>query len=153
MKKYKVLKDIPYNNKGLYGNYREGEIFAEKGKTVVELTNDILAYSEKCCIQKILYGVDIANLVETGVIIPLDEEAPKGDMVNHPPHYTWFKDKYGVALEEITGDMTFNLGNVVKYVVRHGHKFEEGMTTKEKAVQDLEKAVVYLNFEIKRLKG
>lgn len=153
MRKYKVLKDIPYNNKGLYGDCRVGKIFAEKGKTVVELTNDILACSERCCIQKILYGVDIANLVETGVIVPLDEEALKGDMVNHPPHYTWLKDLCGVEVIDITRHLNNNLGNVIKYVLRHGHKTEEGMTTKEKAIQDLKKAMFYLRDEIKRLKG
>ena len=77
----------------------------------------------------------------------------KIDNVNHPPHYTWLKDKCGIEVIDITRHMDFDLGNVVKYVLRQGLKSEEGMSNKEKAIEDLKKARWYLDDKIKILEG
>lgn len=76
----------------------------------------------------------------------------KEDRVNHPSHYTWLKKKCGIEVIDITRHLNFNIGNVIKYVLRSGHKAEEGMSNKDKQIEDLQKAVFYLNDEIKRLK-
>ncbi|MFK0231238.1 DUF3310 domain-containing protein [Streptomyces sp. NPDC090303] len=68
--------------------------------------------------------------------------AAKGDEVNHPSHYTWLPN--GVEVIDITELLPFNLGNVVKYVLRAGRKHDEPLT-------DLRKAVWYINREIERL--
>ena len=73
----------------------------------------------------------------------------KIDNINHPPHYTWLKDKCGIEVIDITRHMDFDLGNVVKYVLRQGLKSEEGMSNKEKAIEDLKKARWYLDDKIK----
>lgn len=73
-------------------------------------------------------------------------EVTKGrvDNVNHPAHY-----KTG-GIETIdfieAKQLTYNLGNVVKYITRAGIKDEA------KHVEDLEKAAWYLNREIQNLK-
>ena len=77
----------------------------------------------------------------------------KIDNVNHPPHYLWLKDKAGIEVIDITRHMDFDLGNVVKYVLRQGLKSEEGMSNKEKAIEDLKKARWYLDDKIKILEG
>lgn len=72
-------------------------------------------------------------------------EAPaKDDPVNHPAHYTQGK----IECIEFIADKQLNFcrGNAVKYIVRAGHK------DPAKEVEDLEKAVFYLNWEIGRLK-
>lgn len=66
------------------------------------------------------------------------------DNVNHPEHYTRFK---GVEVIDITENLNFNRGNVVKYVTRAGAK--AGSDEKE----DLRKAEWYLQREIARLGG
>ena len=66
------------------------------------------------------------------------------DNVNHPKHYTRFKGVEGI---DITEQLNFNRGNVVKYVTRAGAK--AGSDEKE----DLRKAEWYLQREIKRLGG
>lgn len=66
------------------------------------------------------------------------------DPVNHPTHYT--SHPSGIECIAVTRHMTFNLGNVIKYVWRHGVKAGAD------AVQDLEKAAWYLNDELKRLR-
>lgn len=66
------------------------------------------------------------------------------DPVNHPKHYT--SHPSGVECIDVTRHMSFNLGNVVKYLWRSGLK--DGAPT----IQDLEKAAWYLNDEIGKMK-
>lgn len=63
---------------------------------------------------------------------------PKADMVNHPPHYT--SHPSGVECIQITEHMGFNLGNALKYLWRADLKHD--------AIEDLEKAVWYINREL-----
>lgn len=69
----------------------------------------------------------------------------KDDPVNHPKHYT--SDPSGVECIQITRHRNFNIGNAIKYLWRAGLKESNS------DIQDLEKAVWYINDEIKRLKG
>ncbi len=64
------------------------------------------------------------------------------DPVNSPYHYTTHPS--GIECLDVTRHMNFNLGNAVKYIWRCGLKGD--------AIEDLEKAVFYLNDEIKRRK-
>lgn len=68
-------------------------------------------------------------------------------MVNHPSHYTWLKTLCGVEPIDICRQFDFNVGNALKYIMRKGKK-DGDMTDKEKRIQDLQKAVFYLNDEI-----
>jgi hypothetical protein len=76
----------------------------------------------------------------------------KEDMVNHPSHYTWLKEKCGIEVIDITRHLDFDIGNAVKYLLRAGHKEEADMTSIEKTIQDLEKAIWYINDKIKMIK-
>lgn len=67
------------------------------------------------------------------------------DMVNHPPHYT--SDPSGVECLDIVRHRNYNIGNAIKYLWRAGIKNED------KHIEDLKKAVFYINDEIKRLEG
>lgn len=67
------------------------------------------------------------------------------DQVNHPSHYT--SDPSGVECLTITRHRNFNVGNAIKYLWRAGLK-NEG-----KHVEDLKKAIFYINDEIKRIEG
>lgn len=75
------------------------------------------------------------------------------DNVNHPKHYTWLKDKCGIEVLDITRHLDFDLGNAIKYILRAGHKKDAGKSQHEKTVEDLRKAIFYLNDEIKLLDG
>lgn len=75
------------------------------------------------------------------------EENPKiekMDNVNHPAHYTDGK----IEVIDYIQDKGFNFcrGNAIKYISRAGKK------DKAKEIEDLQKAVWYLNKEIERLK-
>ena len=67
----------------------------------------------------------------------------KVDMVNKPPHYT--SHPSGVECIQITEHMGFNLGNALKYIWR--------ADLKNNAIEDLEKAVFYVNREIAKRKN
>ena len=67
------------------------------------------------------------------------------DQVNHPPHYT--SDPSGVECIQITRHRNFNIGNAFKYLWRAGIKDDT------KQIEDLKKAIFYINDEIKRLSG
>ena len=75
------------------------------------------------------------------------------DNVNHPPHYTWLKDLCGIEVIDITRHMDFDLGNAIKYILRNGLKSEQGMSNKEKAIEDLQKAIWYINDKIKMIES
>jgi nucleoside 2-deoxyribosyltransferase len=62
------------------------------------------------------------------------------DMVNHPSHYTMG----GIETKDFirAKELSYNLGNAVKYITRSGHK--PGVCP----IEDLKKAVFYLNDEI-----
>ena len=75
----------------------------------------------------------------------------KEERVSHPSHYTWLKDLCGVEVIDITRHMDFNLGNSVKYILRSGMKQEAGYEDIDKAIEDLKKAIWYINDEINML--
>lgn len=68
------------------------------------------------------------------------------DTINHPQHYTLGKIEVIDFIED--KGLNFNLGNVVKYVARAGHKKSSGKSVDAKALEDLKKAQWYLNREI-----
>ena len=63
------------------------------------------------------------------------------DPVNHPQHYT--SHPSSVECIQITEHFNFCIGNAIKYLWRAG--------LKGKALEDLRKAVWYINREINRL--
>ena len=73
------------------------------------------------------------------------------DRVNHPSHYTWLKEHCGIEVIDITRHMDFDLGNVIKYVLRAGHKRSADMSYIDKEIEDLKKAQWYINDKIKSL--
>lgn len=76
----------------------------------------------------------------------------KQNKVEHPEHYTWLKEVAGIEPLQITRHFDFDLGNALKYIMRAGHKSEEGMTDNQKQIEDLQKAIFYLNDKINILK-
>lgn len=75
------------------------------------------------------------------------------ERVNHPSHYKWLKDLCGIEPQDVCRHLNFNLGNAVKYILRCGHKSEDGLTDRQKAAEDLRKAIWYLRDEIEYLNG
>ena len=75
----------------------------------------------------------------------------KADNVNHPAHYN--SHPSGIECIEIARHHNFNIGNAIKYLWRAGLKSEKGMEDADKQVEDLRKAIFYINDEIERIKS
>ena len=69
-------------------------------------------------------------------------EVEEKEMIDHPSHYNMGIE----AIDYIEShSMNFNIGNVIKYVTRAKHKNNE--------LEDLKKALWYLQREISNLEG
>lgn len=69
------------------------------------------------------------------------------EQVNHPQHYGGKDNMYETIKVVNAWGLNFNLGNAVKYISRAGRK------DPTKTIEDLNKAIFYLNYEIKTLKN
>jgi hypothetical protein len=67
----------------------------------------------------------------------------ESDVVNPPTHYT--SHPSGVETIQITEHMNFCLGNAIKYIMRS--------ELKGKQIEDLKKAIWYINREIERIEN
>lgn len=87
------------------------------------------------------------RLVEEGQALrkQFRKDSSRAEKVNHPAHYGTKEDPYEAIKVIEAWDLDFHLGNVIKYIARAGKKGNE--------LEDLEKAVWYLNRRIKRLKS
>jgi len=65
------------------------------------------------------------------------------ETVNHPAHYQATNNKYETIKVIDAWELGFSLGNAVKYISRAGKKGS--------AVEDLKKALWYIEHEIKKL--
>ena len=73
----------------------------------------------------------------------------ENNRVNHPSYY---QDPSGIECITIARHRNFNIGNALKYLWRAGLKEEEGLNRVEKQIEDLQKAIFYINDEINLLK-
>lgn len=71
------------------------------------------------------------------------------DVVNHPSHYT--SDPSGVECITITRHRNFNIGSAFKYLWRNGLKDDPAQSGIDKQIEDLRKAVFFIEDEIQRL--
>ena len=66
------------------------------------------------------------------------------DVVNHPSHYTDGKIEVIEFIED--KKLNYHRGNAIKYICRAGQK------DPQKEIEDLQKAIWYINREIRNLK-
>ena len=87
---------------------------------------------------------------ENNVEQPNESASKKTEQVSHPSHYAWLKDLCGVEPLDICRHIDFNTGNAIKYLLRKD-KVDGNKTKTEKRIEDLRKAVFYIQDEIKLL--
>ena len=75
----------------------------------------------------------------------------EGNRIEVPNSYTWFKESYGIDLVTILRDLPFNKACAIKYILRAGHKKDISLSDNQKEIEDLKKAIWYLNDEIQRI--
>ena len=87
---------------------------------------------------------------ENNVEQPNESASKKTEQVSHPSRYAWLKDLCGVEPLDICRHLDFNTGNAIKYLLRKD-KVDGNKTKTEKRIEDLRKAVFYIQDEIKLL--
>ena len=78
-----------------------------------------------------------------------NEVSKNYDDVQAPKHYTDTKIEVIDYIED--KNLGFCLGNAIKYISRAGRKNSAAMNEKEKAIQDLQKAIWYIERRIREL--
>lgn len=71
--------------------------------------------------------------------------------VNHPDWYT--QHPSGVECIDVARYYPFNVGNAIKYLWRAGLKKDSSLTDVEKEIEDLKKAIWYINDRITQLEN
>lgn len=86
--------------------------------------------------------------MHTGAIFN-DERKNNFDPVNRPSHYTDSKIEVIDYIED--KKLGFCLGNAIKYISRAGKKKDADKSVTEKEIEDLKKAIWYINRRIYEL--
>ena len=81
----------------------------------------------------------------------LDKEEISTDNVNHPEWYT--KHPFGIECIDIAKYYDFCIGNAFKYLWRAGLKKDASLEDKQKEVEDLKKAIWYINKKIELIEN
>lgn len=71
--------------------------------------------------------------------------------VEHPVWYT--SHPSGIECIQITEHYNFCIGNALKYLWRAGLKSDASLSDAQKEIEDLKKAIWYINRHIENLKG
>lgn len=91
------------------------------------------------------------NISNIEILRPDTEIFLTEDNINHPRHYT--QHPSGIECIEITQHYNFCIGNAIKYLWRNGLKSNNNLDLKESKVQDLKKAIWYINKEISNIEN
>lgn len=140
-----------------------GSVFADKIDPLGSIDRiqhikviDIAITDKKCGIvaffkPELAACVDIVDLAMHSIFSDFKElPINKTEQVSHPSHYAWLKDLCGVEPLDICRHLDFNTGNAIKYLLRKD-KVDGNKTKTEKRIEDLHKAVFYIQDEIKLL--
>ena len=87
--------------------------------------------------------------MESKVIKQTEKEISQYDAVNRPSHYTDSRIEVIDYIED--KNLGFCLGNAIKYISRAGKKKDNGRDIKAKEIEDLQKAIWYINRRIYEL--
>jgi hypothetical protein len=131
------IHQIDPNN--IYESFAIKVVSIANGRCEIELA--VCAY--------VSHDVDLCKLAKVSVFAN-EFTNKKAEQVSHPSHYAWLKDLCGVEPLDICRHLDFNTGNAIKYLLRKD-KVDGNKTKTEKRIEDLRKAVFYIQDEIKLL--
>ena len=66
-------------------------------------------------------------------------------MSNRVEHPSYYQGANGIECIDIIRHYTCDIANAQKYLMRAGHKPEQGMTQEEKEIEDLKKSLFYID--------
>lgn len=140
-KKFVTVKPNPNAEEEFDKALRRLRTMVEDG--LIDLANGIADELEKNDEQTTKETDDVAEntceeFEERANKVGQTKDAGKSDAVDHPSHYCGKKYEVIDLIDDF--GLNFNKGNALKYLLRAGHK--------DDYVQDLQKAIWYLNREI-----
>jgi hypothetical protein len=143
-KRYKCIKSY----------YIEDVCFAKEGD-IVDIYKDTTNNLFELHNTKTGHYIKCYNIPSEEILLKyfIDEEPNNKleDSVSHPKHYT--SHPSGIECIDITRHYCFSIGNAIKYLWRAGLKKDSSLSDKEKEIEDLNKAIWYINDRIKELKN
>ena len=89
--------------------------------------------------------------MESNVVKETEKEISQYDAVNRPSHYADSRIEVIDYIED--KKLGFCLGNAVKYISRAGKKKDNGRDIIKKEIEDLQKAIWYINRRIFELQN
>lgn len=109
---------------------------------VIESTTDLTSFDLDKETEKKKFAIKLEEL-EKKALKQLEAKHKQVEAVVHPKHYNIGKHEVIDIIHD--WKLGFNTGNAIKYIARAGHK------DPNKHVEDLKKAIFYLNDEIRRV--
>lgn len=91
------------------------------------------------------------NLIDKPNLTNKPDKTNLPDSVNHPSYYT--SDPSGIECIDVIRHRDFNIGSAIKYLWRAGLKHDAALSDKDKQIEDLRKAIWYIQDEIKLLEN
>lgn len=147
---YKYIKDNPlfYNDVEIakYGDI----IIHDSSEGYKNITTGVFINTQAAIMTNLKNALDTTELSPAFSIDTKENNSNKYN-VDHPKYYN--RHPSGIECIEITQWYNFCIGNSIKYLWRNGLKTEEGMSNKEKQIEDLKKAIWYINKEIERIEN
>lgn len=70
-----------------------------------------------------------------------------------PGHYSRWSRLIGCEPKDIAGELPYHPGTALVYIMRAGHKVEDGESKDEAALRDYRKAIRHIEFEVARISG
>ena len=131
IKYYRKLNNLTQSELGLILHKSLRTIQKYEAGEIIPSMLELLRLSE-------VLNINIANFIYEDKKENMEN---KKEMIDHPKHYNMGKFEAIDVIED--WNLGFNLGNTVKYISRAGHK--------DNILQDLKKALWYLDREIKRI--
>ena len=156
---YKCIKDLG-------GKFKVGDIvkLLQDGTTIYNKTSKAAVYDFSTYLNNKEYftqfeveeeypKIEIADSPTIKSItdseLSLTAESIMDDKISHPNHYT--SHPSGIECIEIAKYYDFCIGSAIKYLWRAGLKTEEGKSAKTKEIEDLKKAITFIQFKIDTL--
>lgn len=69
------------------------------------------------------------------------------------PGHNYYMLENGIECKDVAGEFSYNIGTAMAYLWRAGKKpADQGRTQSEKHIEDLQKAIDHIRYEIERIK-
>lgn len=117
-----------------------------KAQDVFDAINSVPSTEDPSSVAQDISQIIINEMDMRRWLIEDRKKKSENDPVKHPAHYTAGKIEVWDFIAD--QDLDYFLGNAVKYICRCGRKTDADKTQKEKAIEDLEKAIAYLRKKI-----